>query len=360
MPRSTSEHQAQKIKSEHSPTISCSYLPLSPAQPVCPYSTPAIPLLCRKGQTSWLEHGWVCCRHCSPPPAQTTWLSSGGLGRRVEIRTQQPRGTNCYSHCTLCKAQEMGQEMAQLDITCAPLGTVWPLPGHCCSLKGQGWAQTASLPPQWMCPRSNVHTRVTKCWLNPHWHMPLIFQKLVGIEGRAQERWGLCQGENHPGCVHSVPSSPSSADQRSMGRVCCYLQCHLWAGEGKTHGLMVKHDPLNESLQSRLLGTENPSQVNKQAHVCHLSRATCPLDHWIQHVGQHLGTTNCFTQSAAPAEQCAEHSQHAARCTELKVSCGILHFTPTPSQPAKSAHSWWPRISFIPAQQWPWFTQWKM
>lgn len=265
MPRSTSEHQAQKIKSEHSPTISCSYVPLSPAQPVCPYSTPAIPLLCRKGQTSWLEHGWVCCRHCSPPPAQTTWLSSGGLGRRVEIRTQQPRGTNCYSHCTLCKAQEMGQEMAQLDITCAPLGTAWPLPGHCCSLQGQGWAQTASLPPQWMCPRSNVHTRVTKCWLNPHWHMPLIFQKLVGIEGRAQERWGLCQGENHSGCVHSVPSSPSSADQRSMGRVCCYLQCHLWAGEGKTHGLMVKHDPLNESLQSRLLGTENPSQVNKQA-----------------------------------------------------------------------------------------------
>lgn len=32
-----------------------------------------------------------------------------------------------------------------------------------------------------------------------------LFQKLVGIEGQGQERRGLCQGENHPGCVHTHP-----------------------------------------------------------------------------------------------------------------------------------------------------------
>lgn len=65
------------------------------------------------------------------------------------------------------------------------------------------------------------------------------------MRGEVRKREG-CPGENHPGCVHTVPSPPSSAGQRSMGSLVPPAVSPL-SWEGKTHGLMGKHDPLNES-----------------------------------------------------------------------------------------------------------------
>lgn len=311
-----------------------------------------------KGQTSWLEHCWGCCRHCSPP-AQTSQLSPGVLGRWVKINTQQPCGSNCYSHCTLCKPQGLGQEMARLGITSAPLGTAWPLPGHCCSLWGQGWAQTASVPPQCMCPRSNIHTRVTKGWLNLHLHMPLIFHKLWVLRGEVREGEGRVRERIIQAVLKQCPCHPP-VQPRGARAVCCYLQCHLWAGEGKMRLNGQTWSPLMNHSDPDFWGQKTHHRLKKKPVFVILPELQV---RWALESNMWDGT---WVPQAALFKVLPQQSSVlstancTARFTELKVSCGILHFTPTPSQPAKSAHSWWPRISFIPAQQPLWFTQWKM
>lgn len=65
------------------------------------------------------------------------------------------------------------------------------------------------------------------------------------LSGEVRKRES-CPGENHPGCVHTVPSSPSRAGQRSMDSLLLPAVSPLSWG-GKTHALMGKHYPLNES-----------------------------------------------------------------------------------------------------------------
>lgn len=54
-----------------------------------------------------------------------------------------------------------------------------------------------------------------------------------------------------------VPLLPSSTGQRSTGRVCCYLQCHIWAREGEIHGL---------SNPSSLMNHSNPEFWGQKTH----------------------------------------------------------------------------------------------
>lgn len=118
----------------------------------------------------------------------------------MEINTQQPRGTDCYSHFVQTSRDGPGDGSAghHLCPSGDSLATAWAL----LLSAGTGMGTGCICPSPVGVPKEQC---VTKCWLNPHWRVPLVFQKLVGIEGQGQERRGLCQGENHPGCVHTHP-----------------------------------------------------------------------------------------------------------------------------------------------------------
>lgn len=105
------------------------------------------------------------------------------------------------------------------------LGTGWSLPWGSAALRGKHErAEPASLPPfsQRTCSKCNANTPAGKSWLSPHSHGSLTLQESLGAS----------RGKSD-GPYLSRALAAQTAGARA---VCCYLQCHVWARDGKIHG----------------------------------------------------------------------------------------------------------------------------
>lgn len=147
------------------------------------------------------------------------------LGRGVEINTQQPRGTNCYSHFVQTSRDGPGDGSAEHHLCPAgdSLATAWAL----LLSVGTGMGTDCICPSPVGVPKEQRSHTCYKVLAQSPLARATRIPKTGGYRGARSGKVRAVSGGESPRLCPYTPSSHSSADQRSVGRVCCYLQCHL-------------------------------------------------------------------------------------------------------------------------------------